>query len=75
MSITDAVRAALAARNATLYAINRDTGVNRSVLRRFLAGDGIQSVHLDKLADYLRLEVRPIDELPSATKRRKDKPE
>jgi DNA-binding Xre family transcriptional regulator len=47
--------------DATRYRISKDTGINQSVLLRIVKGTGGCNLEtLDKLCEYLDLELRPV---------------
>jgi transcriptional regulator with XRE-family HTH domain len=59
-SISDQVRKAINAAGVTRYRIAQDTGVDEATLSRFVNGErGLSLPVLDKLADYLGLELSP----------------
>ena len=61
MTITETIRAALVARiqaGTNIYEISRATGCRWESLRDFAAGSGgLRSEAMDRLAEYLGLEV------------------
>ncbi|HEY3392413.1 MAG TPA: helix-turn-helix transcriptional regulator [Lacipirellulaceae bacterium] len=57
-TLTDSLRAAVAESELSFKALERETGVKRQSLMKFMAGE--QSLRLDmadKLADYFGMEV------------------
>ena len=62
MTLTESIRAHLRSLNATEYRLAKETGIARTTIRRFLAGEQLTSDKLDILAAYLGLELRPADE-------------
>jgi DNA-binding Xre family transcriptional regulator len=61
MTISDQLRAAVKARDVTLYRIAKDSEVNWSALQRFVDGTrpDIRISTVDKLCECLGLELRP----------------
>lgn len=60
-TMTDQLKQAVADSGQTLYRVAKDSGVDYSVLIRFMAGE--RSIGLEtagKLAAYLGLELRPV---------------
>ena len=57
MSFTDQIRTALAECGTSRYRIAREAGISEGQMCRFLAGAGLSMASLDKLAEYLGLEV------------------
>ena len=57
MTLTDQIRAALENCGETRYRVAKNSGLNEPQLCRFMAGAGISFKSLDKLAEYLGLEV------------------
>ena len=56
--LTNAIAAAVKASDQTPYAIAKDAGVARSQLSRLLSGErGLNSDTIERLADYLGLEI------------------
>ena len=58
-SITEILREHLCNCTEKDYRIAHESGVDRATLRRFRKGCRINSDTLDKLADYLELELSP----------------
>jgi hypothetical protein len=59
-TVSGTLRAAIAGRGLTAYAVARMTGVDTSVVARFLAGErGLSMKSLDRLCEALELELRP----------------
>lgn len=61
MTISEQLKAAIEARDTTLYRIAKDAGVDWGTLQRFLDGTrpSITVATVDKLCDHLGLELRP----------------
>lgn len=60
-TISEQLRAAIEAAGETRYAISKQTGINQSILSRFVRGEtNLDGVNIDKLAAYLRLELVPV---------------
>jgi len=61
MMISKQLRAAIEARNVTLYRISRDAEVDWGTLQRFVDGrrPDIRMGTVDKLCEYLGLELQP----------------
>jgi hypothetical protein len=57
LSLTDQIRAALENCGETRYRVAKNAGLNEPQLCRFMAGAGISFKALDKLAEYLGLEI------------------
>ena len=56
--ILDDIRKAIESSDVTRYRISKDTGINESQLSALMAGTkGLSIEALEKLADYLGLEV------------------
>jgi ribosome-binding protein aMBF1 (putative translation factor) len=61
--VSDKLRAAILAAPVSRYRMSADTGINASVLSRFVNGiTGLDSNTTDKLAEYLGLELREKDQ-------------
>ncbi len=59
MSISDRLRAAIVAAG-TVYRVAKGSGVSQPVLWRFLRGErGLTLDTVDKLAEFLRLDLSP----------------
>ena len=56
-TLTDQIRAALEHCGETRYRVAKNSGLNEPQLCRFMAGAGISFKALDKLAEYLGLEI------------------
>jgi hypothetical protein len=57
--LSDQVRDAVATCGKTRYAIFKATGIDQAVLSRFMTGKGgMETGNLDKLADYLQLNIQ-----------------
>ncbi len=52
------IRQAVDASGESRYRICKELGLSESSMSRFMAGGGLSFENLDKLAGYLRLEVR-----------------
>ena len=57
LGLTDQIRAALENCGETRYRVAKNSGLNEPQLCRFMAGAGISFKALDKLAEYLGLEI------------------
>ena len=58
MSVTERIRKAVIASGETHYRINKKTEIGTRVLDRFVrGGSGLRSGNIDKLCDYLGLEL------------------
>ena len=57
LGLTDQIRAALETCGETRYRVAKNSGLNEPQLCRFMAGAGISFKALDKLAEYLGLEI------------------
>lgn len=57
MSVSDALRKAMKARGEGIREIARATGVEPSVISRFLRGAGLRSENLDALAGHCGLKL------------------
>ena len=55
--MSDQIRTAVESCGLTRYAICKQTGIQPAALSRFMAGTGITTSTLDKLAEFLGLEV------------------
>ena len=56
--ISDQLRDAIEASGETRYRISKETGIAQSALSRFMSGErGLTSSAVDKLAEYLNLEL------------------
>lgn len=59
-SVSETLRRAVRQSGETRYAIAKATGINPSVLSRFVvSGHGLRSHNIDRLADYLGLRLVP----------------
>jgi hypothetical protein len=58
-SVTETLRDLLAASDATLYRVAKDTGISWNTLNRFLTGGGLRSEHVDALASYFGVALKP----------------
>jgi hypothetical protein len=68
MTITETIRQHLTATSETLYRVAKDTEIAWSTLKRFADGGGLRSDQMDKLAEYFKLELRPIGDSKPAKK-------
>ena len=60
MKATDTLRQAMERSGLTRYQISQETGIAESVLSRFASGERtLSGQNIDKLADYLGLELKP----------------
>ena len=58
--------------DVTRYRISKDTGINQSVLLRIVKGTGGCNLEtLDKLCEYLGLELRPVNKKSRLERKRK----
>ena len=57
LGLTDQIRATLENCGETRYRVAKNSGLNEPQLCRFMAGAGISFRALDRLADYLGLEI------------------
>ena len=55
--MSDQIREAIEGSGLSRYRICRDTGIDQAAMSRFMAGTGITTDTIDKLADYLDLEI------------------
>ncbi len=57
-TVSGQLRAAILAAPVSRYRIAKDTGINQSMLSRFVRGErGLDGSSIDTLAEYLRLEL------------------
>jgi hypothetical protein len=57
---TEILRRAILDCSLSRYAIGREAGIDEAVLSRFVRGErGLSSASIDKLVEFLGLEVRP----------------
>ena len=56
-TMSDQVRAAVESCGQSRYQICKETGIDQAALSRFMDGTGITTSTLDKLAEYLGLEI------------------
>ena len=54
---SDQIRKAVVRSGLSRYEIGKRTGIAQSVLSRFMAGSGISTETIDKLADVIELEI------------------
>ena len=60
ISFTDQLRRAIVDSGLTRYRISQESGIAESVLSRFIHGErGLNSDSIDRLMDFLGLEIRP----------------
>jgi hypothetical protein len=58
--LSEQLRAALENCGQTRYAVSKETGIPESTLSRFVAGGKpMRGENIDKLCEYLGLELRP----------------
>ena len=55
--MSDQIRAAVESCGVSRYEICKQTGIQQAALSRFMAGTGITTSTLDKLAEYLGLRI------------------
>jgi transcriptional regulator with XRE-family HTH domain len=56
--LSDQVRRAVENSHLTQHAVARATGISEPLMSRFLSGkNGLSMAYLDKLADYLQLDI------------------
>ena len=55
--MSDQIRAAVESCGVSRYEICKQTGIQQAALSRFMGGTGITTSTLDKLAEFLGLEV------------------
>jgi hypothetical protein len=60
MSVSQTLRNAVNVQEGTLYRVAKDTGISWATMKRFVEGGGLRSEHIDKLASYFGLELRPV---------------
>ena len=59
MTFTEQIKRAIETCGETRYRIAQETDVSEAALSRLMSGErGLNSTSLDKLAEYLQLEVR-----------------
>jgi ribosome-binding protein aMBF1 (putative translation factor) len=57
-AISDQLREAIAAAGVSRYEISKQTGINQSILSRFMRGEtNMDGATIDKLGTYLGLEL------------------
>lgn len=59
----DKVRAEVRRQKVTGYRVAKETGISEPAVSRFLNGAGVRAEHLDRMAQYLGLELVRSDEL------------
>lgn len=61
MTVSDQLRRAIIDSGLTHYRIGKDTGIDTKVIDRFVSGERptIRSDTLDRLCEYLGLQLRP----------------
>lgn len=69
MSVSEQLREAVRDSGRTLSDLAREAGVNKSILTRFMQGDGLRSFTMDPLCKVLGLELT--GKKPNAGKARK----
>ncbi len=57
VNMSDQIRAAVDSCGISRYQICKETGIDQAALSRFMAGTGITTSTLDKLAKYLDLTI------------------
>lgn len=57
-TVSETLRLELARCGQTRYAVSKATGIPESVLSRFTHGQPLRGANLDKLAEYLGLELK-----------------
>ena len=57
--LSDQIRAAVEASGLSRYRIAKQLGIAESTMSRFMAGSGMETEHLDALADLLDLNLAP----------------
>ena len=57
--ISEALREAIKHADCTRYRISQETGVDESVLSRFMSGGNLTLKNADKVAEFLGLELKP----------------
>ena len=72
MAVTDQLRQAVIESGDTHYRIWKETGVDVRALDRFVNGEtsGMRGHNIDRLCDYLGLELRPVKKPSTAWKHR-----
>ena len=58
-TVSETLRKALVRCGESRYAVSMATGIDQAVLSRFHHGQPLRGENLDKLAEYLGLELRP----------------
>lgn len=59
-TVTEDLRNALERSGQTRYAVSKATGIPQSGLSRFASGYSLRGENIDKLAEHLGLELKPI---------------
>ena len=57
-TICNTLRRVIRDSGISMYRLEKDSGVNRLCIARFLAGKSMYSHHLDVLCDYFGLELQ-----------------
>lgn len=71
MSISTQLQEAILEAGESVYAVAKGSGVPQSVLSRFVNGErGLSLESVDRLADYLELELRPSEAAPKKPAKR-----
>ena len=66
-TVTERLRAAILNGDQTRYEISKATGVSEAVLSRFVHGErSLNGPNIDRLCEYLGLELAPIKRKPTA---------
>ncbi len=55
--LSDRIRKLIDGCGMTRYRIWRETGIDQATLSRFMAGGGLSMDNLDKLAEFLNLDI------------------
>lgn len=71
-TILEQLARAIEESDVTRYRISKDTGINQSVLLRIVKGTGGCNLEtLDRLCQYLNLELRPVNTRSRPERKRK----
>jgi hypothetical protein len=75
MSISTQLQAAIRNAGESVYAVSKGSGVPQSVLSRFVNGErGLSLESVDRLAEYLELELQPKRASPRKPAKRTKQP-